>query len=176
MYVAGFIFVAAGLYLYTFATSVYPDLLIYRLIFSIGGSACSAMLTAVLADYAGEKDRGKMAGMVGIFSGLGALVALFVFLPLVTTLSGGGAAGLRNTYMLVASLAVVFAGGLYFAMAPAPAIQLQEDNVQVTGTDAEMGVVGSRVEYSFINFAKEGLLAGRDPKILLVCLFLFSRF
>src|SRR5690349_1720174 len=82
VYSLGFLTMAIALASYTFAKNLYPQLLIIRLIFAVGGAASSSMVTAVLADYAGEQDRGKIAGVVGIVSGLGALLALFVFLPL----------------------------------------------------------------------------------------------
>ena len=104
------------MYLYTFALNVYPQLLLYRLIFSFGGAATSAMLTAVLADFvAGESTRGKLAGAVGLSTGLGAILALFGFLPLITKL-GDGTQGLRRMYLVVASISVGFSVilGIFF--------------------------------------------------------------
>lgn len=183
VYVLGFIIAAGGLYLFTFATQVYPDLLLYRLVFAVGAAGCSAMLTAVLADYAGEKDRGKMAGLVGLCSGLGALVALFVFLPLVTTLSGGGLPGLRTTYLLVATITIGAAILLFFTLAPhtIPVAQpfIQEESSHVEDgclPAAPMATLRPSVEsqmtwgqsaYSVIQLAQDGLMAGKDPKIIL---------
>lgn len=45
------------------------------------------MLTAVIADCATESDRGRISGLSGLTSGLGALLALFGFLPIVTNFS-----------------------------------------------------------------------------------------
>jgi MFS family permease len=58
VYSAGFLFMSLGLFSFTFAGSLYPDLLIFRLIFALGGSASSSMLTAVLADQSHDSTRG----------------------------------------------------------------------------------------------------------------------
>jgi MFS family permease len=108
VYISGFIILSVALYLFTFAVNVYPQLLLFRLIFSLGGAATSAMLTAVLADFvAGESTRGKLAGSVGLSTGLGALVALFGFLPLITKV-GAGVKGIRNMYIIVGSIGIAF--------------------------------------------------------------------
>jgi len=42
-------------------------------------AAASAMITAVLADYPRQESRGRIAGVMGLCCGLGALAAVFLF-------------------------------------------------------------------------------------------------
>jgi MFS family permease len=89
----GFLLMALATFLYPLASSVYGtadtpaastvsifnSLLFYRLIFACGGAATSDMLTVVLGDYAAEGKRSKLAGLLGVSTGLGACFgALFL--------------------------------------------------------------------------------------------------
>ncbi|KAJ3107851.1 hypothetical protein HDU97_003199, partial [Phlyctochytrium planicorne] len=114
VYVSGFVIMSLALGFYTFAGNVYPQLLLLRLLFAVGGAAASSMLTAVLSDYATDKDRGKSSGLVGLVSGLGALLALFVFLRLPSNFDDP-VRGLKTTYIMVAGIAFVF--GLFLLLA-----------------------------------------------------------
>jgi MFS family permease len=67
VYSTGFLIMGVALLLYPVATNLYPQLLLARLLFAIGGSACSSMLTAVLGDCAG-KLRGRISGMLWAIS------------------------------------------------------------------------------------------------------------
>ncbi|KAI9203643.1 major facilitator superfamily domain-containing protein [Polychytrium aggregatum] len=107
VYGLGFLFMGLALVLYTYAQNVFPALLLFRLIFSLGAAAASSMLTAVLADYADDQDRGKIAGLVGAMSGVGALVALFGFLR-IPTLFPDPLQGLRITHFIVGGFSIVF--------------------------------------------------------------------
>jgi len=51
IYLCGFSLMGLGIILFPHAENVYPSLLLFRILFSIGGAASSGMLTAVLADY-----------------------------------------------------------------------------------------------------------------------------
>lgn len=90
----GFLLMALATFLYPLASSVYGSndtantnssvsffnsLLFFRLIFACGGAATSDMLTVVLGDYAAEGKRSKLAGLLGVSTGLGACFgALFL--------------------------------------------------------------------------------------------------
>ena len=88
VFAAGFLLMALAIFLYPLASSVYGlnstssflnSLLFYRLIFACGGAATSDMLTVVLGDYAAEGKRSKLAGLLGVSTGLGACFgALFL--------------------------------------------------------------------------------------------------
>ncbi len=83
----GLIFMSLSICLYPWANQVFPDgllsffssLLFFRLIFALGGSASTAMMTALIGDYAIDSSRAKVAGIVGTSAGLGALLAALVF-------------------------------------------------------------------------------------------------
>lgn len=95
---AGYIILGAALILFVNASSVYPNLLVYRMIVAVSGSACIAMVTAMLpqlTNYSskpqtqlrGERNfrgqnNGKISGMAGFCTGIGALIAVLVLLPL----------------------------------------------------------------------------------------------
>lgn len=106
----GYCFVSLGIMAYALASKPWPHLLWARLLFAVGGSAVTAMLTASLAAYAdtgaaaagettGQSDNaiesssrpvgntvkqrhGRLASLAGTFTGLGAIVAVFALLPL----------------------------------------------------------------------------------------------
>lgn len=184
--VAGYCIIGFSLICLVQSTNVYPELLIGRLGFSLGGAACSTMVTAVLPAMVGErppevsgddeersaragavgrlreegqmgrsgsnghatspslnseltitptryssqrshtnrskytdatkdrettdKDAGtsQLAGLVGFFTGAGALLALVVFLPLPAQFQEGGqsqAQSVQTSYYIVASIA-----------------------------------------------------------------------
>ncbi|TVY47544.1 hypothetical protein LOCC1_G002566 [Lachnellula occidentalis] len=138
--VAGYTIVGLALFLFVQAKNVYPQLLLARVLFSIGGAATATMVTAILPSMTGNSNDAefvkghdsleqppggrsiaasldsevtitpsnfngrtslpalnghtsksasktsssppRLAGLVGVFTGCGALVALAVFLPL----------------------------------------------------------------------------------------------
>lgn len=53
--VLGYIFIALSLYAYTVVHSAFPGLLLARLIFAVGGSAVTSMLTGILNSYAATR-------------------------------------------------------------------------------------------------------------------------
>ncbi|SNX81503.1 uncharacterized protein MEPE_00208 [Melanopsichium pennsylvanicum] len=50
-----YLFIAIGLVSYTFPTKPWPDLIPARLVFAIGGSGATAMLSGILSEYSGSK-------------------------------------------------------------------------------------------------------------------------
>lgn len=161
----GVLVLGISLLVYTTAKSVYPDLLFLRLFFSVGGSACTAMITAILAemtaldaldftpgrgggnypytpvytqehgDYNADDDdddddgeegfdddgavtqaptdkrNGKLSGLVGTCTGLGAVAAVTLLLPLPTQLGS-----LPKAYYLVGSIAILSSFLLYIGL------------------------------------------------------------
>lgn len=57
--VAGYCFIAVALFSFTFANAPWPDLLYSRLVFAIGGSAVTAMLTGESGGYADANGKGS---------------------------------------------------------------------------------------------------------------------
>ncbi|KAJ8331700.1 hypothetical protein QVD99_001953 [Batrachochytrium dendrobatidis] len=118
IYVIGYTLIGITFILYPLTQNVYPQLLLLRLLFCIGGAAVSTMISAVLADIADERDRGKIAGISGLFTGLGALIGLFVFLR-IPVMIGHTGNGLRNSYWIIAAISIVLAVVLGFTL-PSP--------------------------------------------------------
>ncbi|KAI9825433.1 MAG: hypothetical protein M1832_001163 [Thelocarpon impressellum] len=163
--VLGYGIVGAALFLFVQARNVYPQLLLIRLFFSLGGAATSTMVTAILPSMTAaapakppsppqppedlevpssaapsvsseltitparharanahipskplsritqSTSPSRLAGLVGVFTGCGALVALTVFLPLparFSKLKGVSAAqALADSYYVVGAVALV---------------------------------------------------------------------
>ncbi|KAJ3181742.1 hypothetical protein HDU87_000760 [Geranomyces variabilis] len=195
VYSSGFFVMAVGLAAFTLPTRLYPDLLLVRLVFAVGGAASSAMMTAVLADYAAEESRGKLAGLVGLVSGCGALLALFVLLRLPPKF-GDGTHGLRVTFLITAGLSLAAAVLMWIGLqrpdrrsrqAPAhssldaspsmpaslsPASSSSAGSVvgRASSTDAMIETCANddgEVKKSLVGLAKEGAQAGRDLRVLL---------
>jgi len=60
-------------------TYSFQILILYRIIFAAGAAASVSMLTALLGDYPTDASRGRTGGVMGLTSGLGALLGVFVF-------------------------------------------------------------------------------------------------
>lgn len=74
VYFVGLFLMAVAFIIYPFAPN-FGALVGFRLIYAVGAAACAAMLTAVLSDVIGERDRGRASGIMGVSSGLGAVFA-----------------------------------------------------------------------------------------------------
>ncbi|KAJ4373963.1 hypothetical protein N0V83_002702 [Neocucurbitaria cava] len=175
--VVGYAIVGVALGVLVQARNVYPELLLARVLFSLGGSATATMVTAILptmtvvkevrpdprsptrrangvshaltpsissevtitparfrsssrdpvGDAPAEKDTGastsQLAGLVGMFTGCGALVALFVFLPLPTQFQRGGespATAVADAFYVVGVIALLVALGCFFGLRNLP--------------------------------------------------------
>ncbi|KAE8354160.1 major facilitator superfamily domain-containing protein [Aspergillus coremiiformis] len=134
--VAGYGIIAIALVVFVQAKNVYPQLLLGRLLFSIGGSAVSTMVTAVLPAITGgsseqempettnsqtgsnrdDSDSGlntpssRLAGFVGMCAGCGALVSLVIFLPLPAQFQKFGLSpseAIQCSYYIVAAVALL---------------------------------------------------------------------
>ncbi|RAQ99876.1 cytochrome p450 [Stemphylium lycopersici] len=173
--VLGYSIVGVALWVLVQAKNVYPELLLARILFSLGGSATATMVTAILPTMTivkdvkpdprsptqsrgrshapaasisseltitpahfrsaspedhtlhAEKDTGastsQLAGLVGMFTGCGALVALFVFLPLPTQFQNAGsqpAAAVADAFYVVGAIALLVALGCFFGLRQLP--------------------------------------------------------
>lgn len=156
----GFIIISLALALFTLAANLYPQLLLLRLFFALGGAACSAMMTAVLADIAFEGDRGKFSGLVGLISGIGALVGVFGFLRLPTLL------GLRISYFIVAGISLI-SGILLLSSWWSLHTRQQPEVESLMNEDTLSMHQSGEKKFQFIQSLKKGILAAKDTKILL---------
>lgn len=195
--VTGYCIVALSLVCLVQSTNVYPELLLGRLLFSLGGAACSTMVTAVLPSMVAEpaafeddeapaphgnsarlreEERGRngsighapspsinseltitpasfasdshrhdgqaksfgaqsgsefdkiagsseLAGLVGFFTGSGALVALVLFLPLPAYLQNDGlsqASSVQVSFYIVAVIALLVAIFIFVGLRKLP--------------------------------------------------------
>ncbi|KAL8929590.1 MAG: hypothetical protein Q9172_000386 [Xanthocarpia lactea] len=136
----GFSIIAISMFALVQAANVYPQLLLARLLFSLGASCASTMVTAILPSMvsqapstAGQRPsiesdshssirtphgsrHAHLAGFVGLFTGIGALLALGAFLPIPNRLQKVGITpenALSNTYYIVGVTAIVVAIACY---------------------------------------------------------------
>jgi len=177
--VAGYTIVGLALFIFVQARNVYPQLLVARILFSVGGAATATMVTAILPSMTGgnqvapninrihdvhpiqrsairrsisasvdseatitpatynnrssttngrpisstettSSSPPRLAGLVGVFTGCGALVALSIFLPLPAQFSRkkGITQGqaVANSFYVVGSISLVVAGLCYFGL------------------------------------------------------------
>ncbi|KAI8918005.1 major facilitator superfamily domain-containing protein [Entophlyctis helioformis] len=169
VYSLGYLLIGVSLILYTYATNVYPQLILLRLVFAVGGAAVSTMIAAVLADIADERDRGKIAGVVGCTTGLGALLGLFVFLRL-PTFFGKTESGLRRSYIIVGCIALALSFFLVFALPRLPrkeTLPASESQQQQQTFKPSFGQALVNKTRSVGKSAVQGVLAARDSRILL---------
>lgn len=121
--VLGYIAIALSLILFVEVPTVYPGLIISRIIFSIGAAAVTTMVSAILpemtttsadVELTSRESRkpaptGKLAGLVGLCTGLGAVGALGLLLPLPARFAKrptvSDADAVRIAYVIVAALA-----------------------------------------------------------------------
>ncbi|KAF2663730.1 MFS general substrate transporter [Microthyrium microscopicum] len=164
--VSGYTIVGLALVTVTFAKNVYPQLLLARLFFAIGGSATSTMVTAILPSmtqkskpdppthtqsdpdftpsisseltitpartllsppssniHDPQASSSRLAGYVGMATGLGALLALFLFLPLPAHLQAIGQSrsqAVASSFYIVASVALAVGIICIFGLANLP--------------------------------------------------------
>lgn len=150
VYTLGFVIMAAGWALATYAPT--PGALIaFRGVYAVGAAAATAMLATVAADYVVERDRGKASGFMGVMNGMGAMVAALVVAKLPAWLTRAGydpvEAG-KLAYFGVATFAFVTAAVLRVGLR-APRRSAAEQRP------------------SFLQLAREGGAAARDPRIAL---------
>ncbi|KAJ4325528.1 hypothetical protein N0V94_000671 [Neodidymelliopsis sp. IMI 364377] len=195
--VVGYAVVGVSLWVLVQAKNVYPQLLLARVLFSLGGSATATMVTAILpsmtvvkevkpdprsptlrrvangsrhavaasisseltitpdrfrsssqeptVDTSAKKNAGastsQLAGLVGMFTGCGALVALLVFLPLPTRFQQAGespAAAVAAAFYVVGAIAILVAIGCFFGLRQLPGEE-EKGWRRLTGKDEHKG-------------------------------------
>lgn len=156
VYVAGFLVLALAYVLYPTAASI-PELTAYRLVFGVALAALTAMLAAVVADYAHEDSRGKLTGFSYLLNGLGAVLFFVVLSRLPAVFAASGAdpvqAG-RYAYWTVAGVAVL-ATVVMLGLKPGRPAQVRD-------------------HASVWLLLRDGVLAARNPRISLSYLGAFA--
>ncbi|CEI86394.1 hypothetical protein RMCBS344292_00836 [Rhizopus microsporus] len=103
---------------YPHVKSVYPSLLILKLLFSIGSSGSTAMMVAMMMEVAYGKG-GLVSGCIGIASGLGATFAalcLFMVPAYLSIAYPGGNHGITYSHAIIGGCSMALAVVLFFAM------------------------------------------------------------
>lgn len=148
---AGVGVIGTAIILYTTRKQLYPDILLFRCLFSIGATAAGSMITAMLSEisqstisfsffgfhfhsdppeagYETDHDKRKaiLPVLVGISTGLGAVFSLLVFLRLPSffpQVTKGEA--LQKSYFIVGGIALLSSALLYFTLYQDPAKSLK---------------------------------------------------
>ncbi len=156
IYVFGFVMIGVACILYTLIDST-GELFAFRVTAAIGSAAISGMLATVIADYIIDRDRGKGTGLMGFFNGLGAMFAVLVLLGLPSYFSKQGfdfSYSLTITFYIVSAIAFVSSVVLMVGL--------------------RGGVISKTAkQQSFASLTKEGLMAAKNPAILLAYLAAF---
>ncbi|KAF9420811.1 hypothetical protein BGZ94_009017 [Podila epigama] len=120
IYSAGFLCLGTALTLYPLARNVYPQLLLCRLLFSVGSAAATCMMTGTLSDVAGgQRERGRVSAVVGMFAGFGGLVAGMVLTKVPFQLvqkAGSEIKGIELCFQIVGGTAIAVAVMFMFTM------------------------------------------------------------
>ncbi|KAM3587128.1 hypothetical protein VKS41_002169 [Umbelopsis sp. WA50703] len=77
VYCISILFMGLAVCLYPQVNSLYPGLLLLKLVFSAGSAGCTTMMAAMMTDVVHGKG-GLVSGLIGACSGLGAIFAAFV--------------------------------------------------------------------------------------------------
>ncbi|ORY19785.1 hypothetical protein BCR34DRAFT_471514 [Clohesyomyces aquaticus] len=220
--VLGYSIVGLSLFVFVQAKNVYPQLLLARLLFSLGATATATMVTAILptmtivnvardprspvrgangtshtmaasisseltitpdrfrsrspaVDGRPKPDTGastsQLAGLVGMFTGCGALVALLVFLPLPTRFQRAGtspAAAVADAFYVVGAIALLVALGCYFGLQSLPGEQGKKwrSLISAKSNKGSETTPSDRAPLSFLNLFLESVrLAFRSRNI-----------
>lgn len=151
LYVAAFVFLAAGYALYPLARNV-DELTLARLVYGLGVACNTAMLPAVANDYPLERSRAKLLSTCLTLNGLGLVLVLTPLRLLLDVYTGitGGDAPLTARYWLwsAAVLCLLVSTVLALGLKGGPPIHVEKrDPLLVT--------------------LRTGLAAGRNPRIAL---------
>ncbi|ODQ69246.1 hypothetical protein LIPSTDRAFT_59506 [Lipomyces starkeyi NRRL Y-11557] len=185
-----YVLVGIGLIFFVQAKNVYPDLVILRMCFAIGGSGTAAMVTALLSEQQQQQphqlqevpDRrvpplrnGTLSGLVGLCTGLGAVMAVTVFLPIPTSLEEryglSPEESLKGAFYIVGTVAVVVGVVLFAGLRQDPSIQ--DTGLDDAGYDSlaeEEHELGSRYlekNNSYFRLLLKGFTAASEPDIFL---------
>ncbi|MFD8529137.1 MFS transporter [Streptosporangium canum] len=148
--VAGFALCALGTALFPFAGNT-TVLVALRVVFALGVAALSGMLSTVAVDYVRDGSRGKSYGLVGLFSGLGAMVAVLALVRLPKIFEDRGMAPVdaaRVSFLIIAAVVLAVAALMWSTLS----------TVKVSAT-------AERVPLTHL--VKEGLTLARDPGVAL---------
>jgi MFS family permease len=156
IYALGFALMAVAYVLYPLATEP-GQLFAFRAIFALGAACVSAMIAAVIADYAVERTRGRLVGICFFLNGIGVALLIGVGGLLPKILENMGVEpqqAARCAYWTIAALCVIPLVIVAFGLQPgAPArVEAREP---------------------LLSTLRIGLRAAREPRVLLAYLSAF---
>ncbi|KAG0253899.1 hypothetical protein BG011_006100 [Mortierella polycephala] len=170
VYSIGFVFMGTAMVLYSLVENVYPQMLLCRLLFSMGVAACTCMMTGTLGDVAGGvHERGRVSALVGILAGIGGVVAGMVLIKVpfqLGSLVKNETEGLRLSLVIVGGCAIGLAFIFAFTMPNVGAPRGFCFGKRWASGDDSIPVPKKKLENPF-QMLKYGILAGRDPRIAL---------
>jgi MFS family permease len=146
----GYAIMTAGIYLYPRAESI-SGLLLARLVFAAGVAAFSVMIVTLIADYVRDHSRGKAAGMLGFFNGVGALITVMILLRLPALFQSQGQTPIEagySTYHIIVGLTLLTAIMMWFG--------LSKNETHHHDNDSNM-----------LSLFRQGIVAAKEPGIAL---------
>lgn len=148
--VAGFVLCAVGTALFPFAGNT-AVLVALRVVFSLGAAALGGMFATIAVDYAEDRSRGRSYGVLGVFSGLGAMVAVFGLarLPQVFVNRGMSESAAAQASFLVIAAALLLVGLV----------------MRATLSGAKVSETAARVPLA--RLVADGVALARDPGVAL---------
>jgi MFS family permease len=146
----GILMLAIGYALFPFANTI-PELMVYRLIFSVGAAALSALIVIVGNDYTQDVSRGRLFGFSGVANGLGVIFMSVIVAGIPSVLIGQGfdAITAGKVMFLTAAVLCLISGGIFTLGLKA-------------GTPAAV-----TTRPPFLELMTSGLRAAKNPRIAL---------
>ncbi|GJJ77130.1 hypothetical protein EMPS_09489 [Entomortierella parvispora] len=176
VYSMGFTCLGAALILYSTVKNVYPQMLLCRLLFSVGSAACTCMMTGTLGDIAGgQHERGRVSAIVGMFAGFGGLVSGMVLIQIPYQLGekvNNEVEGIQLALTIVGGCAIGLAAIFFFTM---PNVNVPDGAIRrymkrcvglSRKEDEDPALKPLKIANPF-TMLKYGFLAARDPRIAL---------
>ena len=111
VYVLGLTVTAASFLIYPLATSA-AELIAYRILYSVGATAATVMMSTCFAEYSQDASRGRWMGLVGVFNGLGVVLMATVLAKVPLWLVAAGldsVAAIRYSFWLASGLTLALA-------------------------------------------------------------------
>lgn len=136
LWVAAFIFLASGYFLYPLAQNV-DQLTLFRMLFAVGLACNTAMLPSVANDYPVEESRGKMIAVCFTLNGLGFILVMTPIQQLlgvfVEITDGDVVTTARYWIWTAAAICLFVAAGLAFGLKSGAPAQLEKrDSILAT--------------------------------------------
>ncbi|MEO7386151.1 MAG: MFS transporter [Gammaproteobacteria bacterium] len=114
VYVAGLAFTALSFVIYPLAASEL-ELILYRILYAVGMTAATVMMSTCFAEYTQDTSRGRWMGLVGVFNGLGVVLMATVLAKLPLWLGEHGydaVSAIRYTFWIFAGVTLGLAAFL----------------------------------------------------------------